>query len=85
MTRLRIWWCPAVPAPSFFREVATVEEGKKLLDALVDYTRYLEDRKFFPEYAADAGGIEALEDGEWYDVEFVLDDEAAWRYGGEEE
>ena len=79
--QLRIWWIPAIPGTAFERAVETIEEGHALLDALVDYTRYLEGRALVPNYGADAGGLQALEtDGEWFDAESVLDDYEGWEY-----
>ena len=77
---LQVWWTPAVPGEAFTMEVQTVEDGHRLLDILVDYTRYLEGRGLLPVYDADAGGLQAYEDGDWYDAEFVFDDSAAWEY-----
>lgn len=81
MLELKIWWTPAIPGPAFERKVDSVEEGHALLNVLVDYTRYLEDRMYgIFSHSADAGGLQALEDGEWFDAEMVLGDEAAWTY-----
>lgn len=82
--KLKIWWLPGLPGPSFEKEVGSVEEGHRLLDTLVDYTRYLERRGLMPVYSADVGGVQAWEDGEWVDAEVVLDDSAAWQYRGAE-
>jgi len=78
--RLRIWWTPAIPGHAFQREVESVKEGHALLNALVDYTRYWEGRDALTNYAADAGGLQAYEEGEWYDAEVVIGDEAEWDY-----
>ena len=80
MKTMRIWWTPDVPAPPFMVDVDTLDQAKHLLSALVDYTRYLEDRGFFPEYSADVGGIEVYDEGEWIDSEMVYDDEGVWDY-----
>lgn len=77
--RIQIWWIPNVPAKAFRRDVADIEEGKRLLNALVDYTRYLEQRGYMSELWADAGGIEVMVDGEWeewYDYE----NDEPWEY-----
>ena len=78
--KLKIWWTPDIPGHAFEREVATVEEGHALLNALVDYDRYLYDQYLMPDYAANAGGLQAIEDGEWFDAEMVLGDYAEWDY-----
>ena len=77
---LRIWWIPDVPGEPFMTNIGTLDEAKSLLNALVDYTRYLERRAFFPEYSADVGGIEVYDEGEWVDAELIYDDEGMWDY-----
>ena len=77
---IKAWWLPALPGEAFEVAVSSIDEGKRILNVLVDYTRYLEGRGLVADYAADVGGLQALEDGEWFDAEFVYDDEAVWEY-----
>ena len=81
----RIWWIPDVPGPAFTRSASSLAECKKLLNMIVDYTRYLEGRKLCFAYSADVGGIQVYEDGEWVDASLVCDDESDWDYTSSED
>lgn len=85
--KLRIWWLPNVPGTPFYREVKDLEEAKRLLNTLVDYTRYLEHRDMLYEYDADTGGVqmwvtdvELPDGGEWVDAEYELGVGGEWEY-----
>jgi hypothetical protein len=74
---LQVWWIPQVPMPNPFTvDVASVEEGAKLLTVLADYDLYQLERKIKPDFC-NAGGLRRWcddSDGEgnpgweeWYD------------------
>ena len=62
--KLRVWWIPQVPCKSFYVEVATVEEGVKIMDILGFYDVFQFENNIKPDYA-NAGGLEVFEDNEW--------------------
>ena len=63
--KLRVWWIPQIPLNnSFYVEVATPQEAKKVLDILADYDLFQLKNNIKPDYS-NAGGLEVFEDGEW--------------------
>lgn len=71
---LRVWWCPQIPMKSFYVDVSTMEEGKKLCEVLSDYDFFQFENNVKPDYC-NTGGVERFEgDGEdgfdWFDVDF---------------
>lgn len=75
--QLQVWWIPQVPMDPFTVEVATPEEGAKLLKVLALYDLFQFKNKIKPDYA-NAGGLrvwtlnsDGEEDGweEWQDEE----------------
>ena len=63
--KLRVWWKPQIPMNnSFYIEVATPQEAKKVLDILADYDLFQLKNNIKPDYS-NAGGLEVFEDGEW--------------------
>ena len=63
--KLRVWWIPQIPLNnSFYIEVATPQEAKKVLDILADYDLFQLKNNIKPDYS-NAGGLEVFEDGEW--------------------
>jgi len=77
MSELRVWWIPQVPmSKSFEVDVASVEEGVKVMHILADYDMFQFKNKIKPDYS-NAGGLQMKEDGEWvgwYDEEWGEDD-----------
>lgn len=84
---LQVWWVPQVPMAEFSVEVASVEEGVKLLDVLAMYDLFQLAHNIKPDFA-NTGGLRrwcADFDGEgragwegWYDEETGEDDPRAW-------
>jgi hypothetical protein len=67
--KLRVWWKPQIPMKSFYVEVETPKEAKKLLDILANYDLFQLENRIKPDYC-NAGGLEifnGLEWEEWYD------------------
>lgn len=81
--KLQVWWMPQVPMKEHFTvEVATVEEGVKVMNILADYDLFLRDNKIRPDYS-NAGGLNQWDedngDGvpgwvDWHDEETGEDD-----------
>lgn len=46
--KLRVWHIPQVPMKPFIVEVASVEEGVRLMDALADYDAFQYDNNIKP-------------------------------------
>ena len=61
---LRVWHIPQVPGKPFHVEVATPEEGAKLIRVLADYDMFQYRHSIKPDYC-NASGLEVLENGEW--------------------
>lgn len=74
---LRVWHVSQIPCPAFRVPVATIAEGRKLLDVLADYDVYQYEHRIKPDYS-NVGGIQRYEDDggglDWFDVD---DDELA--------
>ena len=66
--QLRVWWIPQVPGKPFTAEVATVAEGRLLLDVLAAYDLFQLANRIKPDYS-NAGGLHEwnAETGEWED------------------
>jgi hypothetical protein len=74
--KLRVWWIPQIPMPPFHVEVATVQEGVKVMDVLSAYDLFQYENNVKGDYA-NAGGLEMFENGEWmtwWDEETDCDD-----------
>ena len=80
---LCVWWIPQVPGKAFEVEVASVEEGVKLMRVLANYDLFQFENRIKPDFC-NAGGLnvwDADSDGEgnpgwvsWYDHETGIDD-----------
>lgn len=78
---LRVWHVPQIPCPAFRVPVATVAEGRKLLDVLADYDAFQLAERIKPDYS-NVNGIERYEDDgagtlDWFDVDDDELDEVA--------
>lgn len=80
--QLRVWWVPQMPMESFVVNVATVDEGVKILDVLADYDLFQFKQKVKPDYS-NTGRLELYEDEgwtDWYSHEFDdLDEYITWK------
>lgn len=72
---LQVWWIPQVPMKAFEVDVASIEEGAKIMDVLAKYDLFQYKNRIKPDYA-NAGGLrrwcEDAGEGEpgwedWYD------------------
>jgi len=64
--KLQVWWIPQVPMKAFTVDVRDLREAKLLIDALAKYDQFQFKNRIKPDYC-NAGGLQRLEDGEWYD------------------
>lgn len=48
--KLRVWHVPQIPMKSFKVEVATVEEGVRMMNALADYDLFQYENRIKPDY-----------------------------------
>lgn len=48
--KLRVWHVPQLPMKSFKVEVATVEEGVRMMNALADYDLFQYESRIKPDY-----------------------------------
>ena len=48
--KLRVWHVPQLPMKSFKVEVATVEEGVRMMNALADYDLFQYENRIKPDY-----------------------------------
>ncbi|EEX0791949.1 superinfection exclusion protein [Escherichia coli] len=55
--KLRVWHIPQVPMKPFIVEVASVEDGVRLMDALADYDAFQYDNNIKPDYC-NVNGLE---------------------------
>lgn len=85
---LQVWWCPQIPMKQHFTvDVATAEEGVKLMNVLANYDLFQFENNVKPDYS-NIGGLNRWcddSDGEgnagwesWYDEETGEDDPEAW-------
>lgn len=74
---LRVWHIPQVPGKAYRVNVASVDEGRKVLRLLAEYDLFQYEHRIKPDYAS-AQGLEVLEEGseedgggwcEWSDEE----------------
>lgn len=80
---LQVWWVPQVPMKAFTVDVASVEDGVKIMDVLADYDIFQYENAVKPDFC-NVGGINRWcedSDGEgtpgwesWYDEESGDDD-----------
>jgi hypothetical protein len=64
---LKVWWIPQVPGKPFETPVATLVEGKLLIETLARYDEFQFKHKIKPDYS-NAGGLMVFdEDHEWSD------------------
>jgi hypothetical protein len=78
MKKLRVWWIPQIPMVPFYVNVATVEEGVKIMDVLADYDLFQFENNVKPDYS-NVGGLEQFAEDTnewetWYDEESGEDD-----------
>lgn len=81
--QLRVWWIPQVPGEAFETDVASVEEGVKIMNVLAAYDAFQYEHNIKPDYS-NAGGLHEWSydsDGEgtpgwidWCDEETGIDD-----------
>ena len=67
--KLRVWWIPQVGIENtFYVEVKTAEDGKKLLDVLACYDLFQLENNIKPDFS-NAGGLSVWneEEQEWLD------------------
>lgn len=91
MQKLRIWWIPQVGMEkTFYAEVKTIEEGKRLLDILACYDLFQLENNIKPDFC-NTGGLTYWDEDEqewidWYSEdgedldEYYQDDEEANKY-----
>ena len=74
---LQVWWIPQVTMKAFEVDVASIEEGAKIMDVLAKYDLFQYKNRIKPDYA-NAGGLRrwCKDDGDgnpgwedWYDEE----------------
>lgn len=73
-TKMRVYWIPQINAdPTFYVDVSTVGEARKILITLADYDLFRFANNVKPDYA-NAGGLEVWDEsvGDW--VEWEDDD-----------
>ena len=87
--QLRVWWIPQVPGEPFHVDVASVEEGVKIMDVLAEYDKFQYDNNIKPDYC-NTGGLQMwnadmVENDEqdsgwtdWCDEETGDDDPREW-------
>ena len=61
---LQVWWIPQVPGKPFTVDVASVEEGEKIMNALANYDLFQYANHIKPDYA-NAGGLNIWTGTEW--------------------
>lgn len=74
--KLKVWWIPQIPMDAFEVEVASVEEGVKVMDILADYDNFQYENKVKGDYC-NMGGIvqwNGEEWDDWWSEEFMTDD-----------
>ncbi len=54
--RLAVWWMPQIPGDPFEAEVASLEEGVKIMKVLADYDAFQFGKRIKPDYC-NTGGI----------------------------
>ena len=64
---LQVWWIPQIPMKAFTVDVATVQEGVKILDTLADYDIFQAENNVRADFCED-----------WCDEETGEDDPSAW-------
>lgn len=84
---LRVWWIAQVPGKAFHVDVASVQEGVKMMDTLALYDLHQLEVNVKGDFA-NAGGLEVFTadggpDGKpgweaWFDDETAEDDPRAW-------
>ncbi len=62
--KLRVWWKPQIPMKSFYVEVATPQEGRKVLNILAKYDLFQFKNDIKPDYS-NAGGLQVFENDDW--------------------
>ena len=63
--KFRVWWKPQIPMnESFYVEVATSQEAKKVLDILAKYDLFQLENRIKPDFS-NAGGLEVFENKQW--------------------
>ena len=83
---LQVWWIPQIPMKAFTVDVATVQEGVKILDTLADYDIFQAENNVRADFCNAGGlsrwcndngdGVPGWED--WCDEETGEDDPSAW-------
>ena len=74
MMKLRVWWIPQIPGSPFHVDVASVDEGAKIMDTLANYDLFQLEHNIKTDYA-NAGGLMMLDpddhedspEGSWVD------------------
>ena len=79
--KLRVWWIPQVPMSVFYIDVASIEEGVKIIDTLAEYDLFQYHNNVKPDYC-NAGGLQMFDpnddhdgpEGSWVDWYYETDD-----------
>ena len=67
----RVVFCPAFDfrvSDVFVVTTTSLDEARRMLNAVADYTLFLHDKKLMGDHS-NFGGVEQLVDGEWEEVE----------------
>jgi hypothetical protein len=72
--KLRVWWIPQVPMKPFYVDVASIEEGAKIIQVLCDYDVFQFENNVKPDYT-NVGGLQMFDpqddtdspEGSWVD------------------
>ncbi len=68
--KFKVIFHPDFEDESIFNETcATLTEAKAALNAIANYTLFLHDKKFMPDYS-NCGWIAELVNGEWQEIEY---------------
>jgi hypothetical protein len=72
MVQLRVWWIPQVPGKPFIVPVASLDEGKRIMEILANYDAFQYANRIKGDYC-NMGGMSwkhpALTGNEWYDLD----------------
>lgn len=84
--QLRVWHIPQVPMKAFFVDVASVEEGVKVMGILADYDAFQYENRIKPDYS-NVNGLhlwdESLTEQDLKDME-LTDKWVDWFYEDDE-
>ncbi len=80
--KLRVWHIPQIPGISFYVEVSTPKEGKKIMDILSIYDQFQFQNKIKPDFS-NACGLEYFDEetNQWTDWESKDGETADEKFG----